>query len=300
MKNRYQIFLATLGLGALSAGLAAPLPVAASTSVIADFVKAVGGTRISVVTVVPANADTHTYQPATGDVKKLSLARALFINGANLEPWLPRLQGAVSGVNVVTLSRSVKLRQAAELQQEGLSAEGAFDPHAWWNPLNAAAYVKTIQAELTRLDPAGKTVYATNAGAYTRKLLALDSSARRQIATIPAAQRQLVTNHDALGYLAARYGLTVVGQVIGGLSTEREPSAQELATLVRRVRAAHVRAIFTENTVNARLAQALSDETGVKIAPPLYTDALGAPGSDGDSYLKAFQHDIDVIVKALK
>ena len=90
------------------------------------------------------------------------------------------------------------------------------------------------------------------------------------------------------------------GQVIGGLSTEREPSAQELATLVRRVRAAHVRAIFTENTVNARLAQALSDETGVKIAPPLYTDALGAPGSDGDSYLKAFRHNVDVIVKALK
>ena len=297
MKNHYQMVAAALVFGTATAG---PLPVAASTSVIADFVKAVGGARVSVVTVVPANADTHTYQPATGDVKKLSLARTLFVNGANLEPWLPKLQGAVQGVNVVTLSKGIKLRQASELDKEGLSAKGAFDPHAWWNPLNAAAYVKTIQAELTRLDPAGKTAYARNAASYTRQLLALDSYASQQFAGIPAAQRQLVTNHDALGYLAARYGLTVVGQVIGGLSTEREPSAQELATLVRRVRAAHVRAIFTENTVNARLAQALSDETGVKIAPPLYTDALGAPGSEGDSYLKAFRHDVDVIVKALK
>ncbi|WP_425147729.1 metal ABC transporter solute-binding protein, Zn/Mn family [Deinococcus sp.] len=297
MKNQFQL----LALLAFAGGAAAaPLPVAASTSVIADFVRVVGAGRVSVVTVVPANADTHTYQPATADVKKLSLASVLFVNGAKLEPWLPRLQGALSGVRVVTLSATVKLRRASELAQEGLTVRGDFDPHAWWNPQNAAAYVKTIAAELTRLDPPGKAEYAQRAASYLTELNALDAYASQQFASVPAAQRRLVTNHDALGYLAARYGLTVVGQVIGGLSTEREPSAQELADLVRKVRASHARAIFTENTVTVRLAQALSSETGVQIAPPLYTDALGAPGSDGDSYLKAFRHNVDVIVKALR
>ncbi len=283
-----------------TSALAAPLPVAASTSVIADFVKVVGGNRIALVTLVPANADTHTYQPTTRDVQKLSQAKTLFINGANLEPWLPKLIGSAPGVKVVTLSGGVKLRKASELVSEGLTAEGAYDPHAWWNPQNVSVYVKTIQAELTRLDPVGKPLYAANAAAYQKQLSTLDAYAKTQFGSIPAAQRKLVTNHDALGYLAQRYGFTVVGQVIGGLSTEREPSAQELARLVQGVRASGAKAIFTENTVNARLAQALSSETGVKIAPPLYTDALGAPGSDGDTYLKAFRHNIGVLVAALK
>ena len=290
-----------LAVGSAQAGpLAGPLQVGASTSVIADFVQVVGGARVSVQTVVPANADTHTYQPATGDVKRLARARVLFINGANLEPWLPRLQGALPGVPLVTLSSGLKLRRASELLAEGLTPQGDFDPHTWWNPLNAAAYVKSIGAELTRLDPAGGAVYAANVKAYSVQLTALDAYARQQFARLPAPARQLVTNHDALGYLAQRYGFTVVGQVFGGLSTEREPSAQELARLVRDVKASGARAIFTENTVNARLAQALSSETGVKIAPPLYTDALGAPGSDGDTYLKAFRHNVDVMVAALK
>ncbi len=279
---------------------AAPVQVAASTSVIADFVKVIGGSRISLLTLVPANADTHTYQPTTRDVQRLSEAKTLFINGANLEPWLPKLIGSAPGVKVVTLSSGVKLRRASELVAEGLEADGAYDPHTWWNPQNALVYVKTVQAELTRLDPAGKTVYAANVVAYQKQLSSLDAYAKTQFGSIPAPQRQLVTNHDALGYLAQRYGFTVVGQIIGGLSTEREPSAQELARLVRGVKASGARAIFTENTVNARLAQALSSETGVKIAPPLYTDALGAPGTDGDSYLKMFRHNVAVIVAALR
>lgn len=289
--------LAAAGVGTVSA---APIPVAASTSVIADFVKVVGGSRIDLLTLVPANADTHTYQPTTRDVQRLSQAKTLFINGANLEPWLPRLIGSAPGLKVVTLSSGVKLRRASELVAEGLEAEGAYDPHTWWNPQNVAVYVKSIGAELTRLDPAGKTVYAANIAAYTKQLTSLDAYAKTQFGTVPAAQRKLVTNHDALGYLAQRYGFTVVGQVMQGLSTEREPSAQELARLVRGVKASGARAIFTENTVNARLAQALSSETGVKIAPPLYTDALGAPGTDGDSYLKMFRHNIGVIVASLR
>jgi ABC-type Zn uptake system ZnuABC Zn-binding protein ZnuA len=289
-----------LAVQASAAPVQAVVQVAASTSVIADFVGAVGGGRIHLVTLVPANADTHSYQPSTREVQKLAQARALFINGANLEPWLPKLIGSAPGVKVITLSKGVKLRKASELEAEGLQAEGAYDPHTWWNPLNVAVYIKTIQGELTRLDPAGKTVYAVNAAAYQKQLSALDSFAKTQFASIPAAGRKLVTNHDALGYLAQRYGFTVVGQVIGGLSTEREPSAQELARLVRGVKASGAKAIFTENTVNARLAQALSSETGVKIAPPLYTDALGGPGSDGGSYLKMFRHNVNVIVAALK
>ncbi|MFC4452768.1 metal ABC transporter solute-binding protein, Zn/Mn family [Deinococcus sonorensis] len=280
---------ALLGLSLGAAG-AVPLQVTSSTSLIADLVRAVGGARVQITTLVPANADVHTFSPATGDIRALSRSKTLFINGAGLEPWLPRIQAAAPGVPTVILSAAVKLR----------AADGGHDPHTWWNPQNAAAYIRRVQATLTRLDPAGKTTYAQNAARYVGQLNSLDRYARQQFASLPPASRRLVTNHDALDYLADRYGLKIVGEVISGLSTEREPSAQELARLITAVRAQRVHAIFTENTVNARLAQTLSQETGVKIAPPLYTDALGAPGSSGDSYLKAFRYNVDTIMKALK
>lgn len=269
---------------------AAPMPVSVTTSILADLIGNVGGARVAVNTIVPAGTDTHTFQPSTSVIRSLSRSRVLFANGAGLEPWLPQLQKSAPGVPVRPLTAGLKL----------LRQDGGTDPHAWWNLELAAGYVRNAQKALTALDPAGKTTYASNAAAYLRKLGEADAYARKQFATLPASRRQIVTNHDALNYLADRYGLTIVGAVIPGLSTEREPSARELGALISAVKKSGARVIFTENTVNTRLAEALARETGTRIAPPLYTDALGAPGSAGGTFLKAFRFNVDSMVKALR
>ena len=276
----------------LTSAQAAPLQLSATTSIIADFVKAVGGERVRVNVIVPPGSDTHSFQPTTAAIRGLAESRLLFANGAGLEPWLPKLKAAAPSVPVQVLTAGLKLHSAPDGR--------APDPHAWWDPNLAAGYVRNVQEALTRLDPAGKATYANNAAAYIKQLQGLDAYAKKQFGRLPAARRQMVTNHDSLHYLATRYGLKIVGTVIPGISTEREPSARELAALVQAVRKSGARVIFTENTVNPRLAQTLARETGARIAPPLYTDALGPAGSAGDTYLKAFRANVDTMVQALR
>ena len=277
---------------------AAPLQVSATTSLIADFVQQVGGQRVKVNVIVPAGADAHTFAPSTGAIRSLAGSKLLFANGAGLEPWLPRLRAAAPRVPVRELTTGLKLRAAGHATDH--AEHGAYDPHAWWDASLAAGYVKNVQVALSAADPAGKASYARNAAAYLAEIRAADTWAKKQFAALPASKRQVVTHHDSLGYFARRYGLTVIGAVIPGLSTEREPSARELATLVGAVKKSGAKVILTENTVSARLAQTLARETGARIAPALYTDALGPQGSVGSTYLKALKHNVRVVVQALE
>lgn len=284
---------------------AAPLKVSATTSIMADFVRVVGGSRVQVNVIVPPGSDSHTFQPSTGVIRSLAQSRALFANGAGLEPWLPKLRAAVPKAQLITLTQGLKLHDAGHEQEEAADHDehddhGAQDPHAWWDPTLAAGYIRNVQKALTTLDPAGKALYAKNSAAYLKQLSAADAYAKKQFASLPAAKRRIVTNHESLGYLAERYGLTVVGTVMPGQGTEREPSAQELARLVQTVRKSGARVIFTEQSVNTRLAQTLARETGARIAPPLYTDALGAKGSAGATFLGALRFNVDTIVRALR
>lgn len=271
---------------------ATPLQVSATTTLMADFVQNVGGKRIKVNTIVPAGGDTHSFQPTTGAIRGVAGSKIIFANGAGLEPWLPKLSRAVK-VPVSELSAGLSLHTAPD-------DPSALDPHAWWDASLLSAYIRSIQSALTRLDPAGKATFQANASKYLEQIQTADSYAKKQFATLPASKRSMVTNHDALHYFAARYGLKIVGTVIPGLSTEREPSAREMANLVQNVKKSGAKVIFTENTVNARLAQTLARETGAQIAPPLYTDALGPQGSAGETFLKAWRSNVDTIMKALK
>ncbi|ACO45591.1 zinc ABC transporter substrate-binding protein [Deinococcus deserti] len=280
---------------------AAPLKVSATTSIMGDFVRVVGGDRVQVNVIVQPGSDSHTFQPSTGVIRSLAQSRALFANGAGLEPWLPKLRAAVPKAQLITLTQGLKLHEAGhEEETAGHDDHGALDPHAWWDPSLAAGYVRNVQKALTALDPAGKAVYAKNSAAYLKQLSAADAYAKKQFASLPAAKRRFVTNHESLGYLAERYGLTVVGTVMPGQGTEREPSAQELARLVQTVRKSGAWVIFTEQSVNTRLAQTLARETGARIAPALYTDALGAKGSAGATFLGALRFNVDTIARVLR
>jgi ABC-type Zn uptake system ZnuABC Zn-binding protein ZnuA len=155
------------------------------------------------------------------------------------------------------------------------------DPHWWQDPRNAEIAVRRIRDALTAADPAGRAVYAANARHYVARLRRLDGAIAACMAAIPAQRRKLVTDHDALGYYADRYGIDVVGTVVPALSTQAQASAGAVARLVRTIRAAHVGAIFSESSVNPKLARAIARDAGARLGAPLYADTLGPPGSPG-------------------
>lgn len=271
------------------------LKVATSFSILEDLVKNVGGNRVEITNFVPHDGDAHTYEPGTQDVKNLADAKLVFINGAGLEAWFQKLvKNSGTNARVIVTSAGIK---PSKFQDDGQIVD---DPHMWWNPQNTIQYVQNIARALSGADVANAATYKANALNYTRELEKLDAWARTQITTIPPRNRKLVTNHDAFNYFAHRYGLKIVGLVMPSVGTERDPSARETAQLVDMIRRENIRAIFTENVISPKLAQSVSKETGVKIAPPLYSDALGAVGSSGETYLKMFRHNVTTIVKALK
>jgi len=185
-------------------------------------------------------------------------------------------------------------------EEGGEHADEGVDPHMWFDPNNVIVYVENIRDGLKQVDPDGAATYDANAASYIEQLRELDAEIEQQLAAIPAERRKLVTNHDTFGYFARRYDFEVVGTVFEGVSTEEEPSPQQVAELVERIRAAGVPAIFAESTVNARLAEQIADEAGVQVVTDLYTDALGEPGSEGDTYLKMMRFDVAQFVAALQ
>ncbi len=275
--------------------------VATSFTVIEDLVRNVGGNRVTITNFVPRDGDAHTYQPSTRDVKSLAGAQLVFVNGLGLENWFQKLlKNAASNARVVTVSDGLPRRKLTVGESSIGKSSGQTDPHLWWDPVNVIGYTKAIQRALSTVDPAGKPVYASNATQYIRAWQALDTWTKLEVAKLPAANRKLVTNHDALGYFAARYGFTILGNVIPSFGTESEPSARETARLIDTLRRYQVRALFTENVIPPKLVQQVAAETGAKVAPPLYTDALGQVGSPGETLLKAFRYNVSTIVTALK
>jgi ABC-type Zn uptake system ZnuABC Zn-binding protein ZnuA len=150
---------------------------------------------------------------------------------------------------------------------------------------------------MTRANPGAKDVYARNADAYLAKLRALDRGIAACIRHVPAGARKLVTDHDAFGYFAGRYGIAVVGAVIPSQTTQAQPSAGDVARLTRQIRREHVKAVFPESSINAKLAQAIARQTGAISDLTLYGDTLGPKGSSGATYLTMEQANADAMVR---
>lgn len=289
---------------------AGALNVVATTSILGDLARNVGGDRVRVRTLLPAGSDPHTYTPTPADVQAVAEAQLLIENGLGLEFWLEEVTANAGGSRptVVASEGLTPLpglghddEHSAEASADGAAAEQTgSDPHAWFDVRNTISYVERIRDGLKQVDPAGASSYDASAARYIDQLTQLDAEIVQQTQTIPAERRKLITNHDTFGYFAQRYGFTIVGTVFAGVSSEQEPSAQQVAALVEQIRAQNVPAVFTENTVNPRLAEQIAAEAGVKVVTSLYTDALGAPGSQGDSYIGMMRFDVQQIVAALK
>jgi len=174
------------------------------------------------------------------------------------------------------------------------------DPHFWLDPTQVIRYVENIRDGLSQADPAGKAEYAANAEAYISKLKELDGWITEQVKQIPEANRKIVTNHESFGYFADRYGFTIIGTIVPGVSSGTAPSAQQLASLVDEIRAAHAPAVFLETGSSPQLAEQLATETGIKVISNLHTHSVTAPDGEAPTYLDMMRKNTEVIVSALR
>jgi zinc/manganese transport system substrate-binding protein len=271
--------------------------VVATFSILGDLVGQVGGDLVEPHTLVGPDGDAHTFEPAPADAVSVAQADLDFENGLEFEAWLDQLYTS-SG----STAQRVVVTEGVTPGQIGLGDEaGSVDPHTWQDVTSSMKMVEIIRDALAMQDPAHAAAYQANAASYLAQLQTLDTEIQGMVNTLAPERRRLVTNHDALGYFARRYGFEILGNALGSISTEAgEPSAAQLAQLIEEIKAAGVPAIFTENIENNSIINQVAQEAGVVVAPPLYTDALGMPGTDGETYLKMMRYNAETIVAALK
>ncbi len=299
MKTPLQKFFTSLLAVALSAcataALAADkLPVMASFSILADLVQVVGGDRVAVTTLVGPDEDAHVFEPKAADAKNLLQTKLMVTNGLGFEPWAQKLvkSAGYKGQSVVA-SQGIQARTMAD--EKG---KPETDPHAWQDPKNIAAYVRNIATALSKIDLSGSTVYQANSDAYVKQLDMLDADAKTAFAAIAADKRKVITSHDAFGYFGARYGIRFLAPQ--GMSTDAEPSAKDVAKLIRQIQKEKIKAVFVENMSNPKLLSQLSKDAGVTVGPSLYVDALSKAGGPADTYLKMVRHNVAQLVAGMK
>lgn len=267
-----------------------------SFSILGDLVQAVGGERVSVTTLVGPDQDAHIFEPKPQDAKNLLQAKLLVINGLGFEPWAQKLvkSTAYKGA-VLTATQALK---TLNMPSEKAGGKPEVDPHAWQNPNNVVIYIQNITASLSKLDPAGTGTFKTNSEAYIAELNKLDAWTKSQFDAIPKNKRKVITSHDAFGYFAAQYHITFLAPQ--GISTDSEPSAQQVGKLIRQIKTEKIKAVFIENMSNSKLVKQLATDTGVTLGEALYADALSNPDKPGATYLKMMRHNVGQLAAGMR
>jgi len=314
------LLLATFG-AARPTRAATTIKVLASITIIQDIAQNVAGDKPGIGSIVPTDGDAHNFDPSPDDIKNVADAALILVNGARLEGFLQKLIDA-SGTKarVVEVSTGVKIKQfaepAADVKPVYLGVSGTYvcsaakegeevgecDPHFWQDPANVIVFVENIRAALAQIDPTNAATYQKNAADYTEKLKTLNADIESGLKDIAPENRVLVTNHDALGYFAARYNFRVAGVVLPGGSAGQitDPDPQQVADLIDLLKRQKIKAIFVENIASDKLATQIADEAGVKVVTGLYTDALGTKGTLGETYLGMMRANLKALQDALK
>ncbi|MBP7602106.1 MAG: zinc ABC transporter substrate-binding protein [Thermoflexales bacterium] len=275
--------------------------VVSTVGMITDIVRNVGGERVLARGLMGPGVDPHLYKPSAGDAIRLGNADIIFYGGLHLEGRMAELFEKIelTGKPAVAVSRDiepVRLRQPPEF-------EGKYDPHIWFDVSLWQSATRTVAAALTSLDPNSAALYAANARAYLARLETLDQYARAQIATIPAAQRVMITAHDAFGYFGQAYGMEVRG--LQGISTASEISAADVQSLSEFITARKIKALFVESSVPESTVRAVQEAVRsrgheVVIGGELFSDAMGAEGTPEGTYIGMVTFNVDTIVRALR
>lgn len=262
------------------------------------------GGRIPRPEVTAGSNVAYVSDPATGEVIEVLLDDMTVSRSFTLEGKPGRL--ALAGL----LNQPVLLQPADDHDHDHDDdhdhdhghghTHGEYDPHIWHSVANARIMVQNITAALVAADPDNAATYEANATAYLSELDELEAFIRQEVAKLPPERRKLVTTHDTFGYFARDYGFEVVGTALGITTEAADPAAGEIAALVAEIQAAGVPAIFAENIANPRLMEMVAREAGVELGPTLFTDALGEPGSGGETYIDMMRYNVTTIVAALQ
>jgi ABC-type Zn uptake system ZnuABC Zn-binding protein ZnuA len=266
------------------------LKVVTTTTVFADIVQNVGGSRVAATSIIPPGVGPEDYEPKPDDAKKLADAKLIVSNGVGLDDFLDKLLASGSGGQTphLVLGDGIPV----------MTVDGEQNPHFWLDPtLVKQYYLPAIATKLAELDPEGKATFEANVASYGAQLDTLDTELKAKIDLIPAANRKLVTFHDAFPYFAKHFGFELVGVILENVG--QDPSAADLAALVDKVKAAGVKAVFSEAQFSPKLSETLAQEAGItSVVTTLYNDALGP--APADTYLGLMSWNVDQIVKALK
>ena len=306
--------------------------VVTTSNIVADWVRAVGQDRVEVFSLLPPDTDAHTFQPGARDISRVADADLVFSIGLSLEAgWLDELikNAARDPAAIVALGNAVDPIDFVEIFDgddhagegeddhagegeddhagegeddhagEGEDDHGPLDPHFWFDPTRVRQAVDVISAELSTLDPDGQSFYRGNADSYNRQLDELHDWIQAQVSLLPEEDRLLITFHDSFQYFAQRYGFRIVGSVFP-VTTESEPTAQDLAELIETIEHEGAPAVFTEKSHSERLARRIAGGTGAKHVGGLYTGSLGAPGGEAGTYLDLMRYNVETIVGALQ
>lgn len=275
----------------------APIPVVASFSILGDMVQVIGGDAISVTTLVGPDSDAHGYQPTSNNLKAVSAAQIVFVNGLGFDSWIDKLANSAAYHGKIAVTTTGVTPRTMIEAEDGAQPETITDPHAWQDLRNGLVYVDNIAATLSQALPNQAAAIQQRANTYKTQIKALDADVRARISAVSANKRIVITSHDAFGYFGAAYGVKFEAPY--GLSTETEPSAKAIAKLIDQMRHAGVKTVFIENMTNPKLIEQLGKDAGATLGGTLYADALSPAGGTAPTYLSMFQHNLSQLLPAM-
>jgi manganese/iron transport system substrate-binding protein len=267
-----------------------PLRVVTTFTVIQDIAQNVAGTTAVVESITKPGAEIHDYQPTPGDIVKAQSADLVIWNGMNLERWFEPFFQNVRDVPSVVASEGVEPIGIGEGPYQGKP-----NPHAWMSPANALTYVENIRKAFAKHDPANAEAYSKNAAAYSAAIKAIDGPLRKRIASIPEAQRWLVTSEGAFSYLARDYGMREL--YLWPINADEVGTPKQVRRVIDLVRKNKIPVVFSESTVSDRPARQVAKETGARYGGVLYVDSLSDARGPVPSYLKLLEVTVETIVK---
>ncbi|HEY4391378.1 MAG TPA: zinc ABC transporter substrate-binding protein [Paenibacillus sp.] len=277
------------------------IQVVSTIGMITDVVQEVGGEEVEAIGLMGPGVDPHLYKASQGDMTRMDKADMIFYGGLHLEGKMTEIfEKLERSKPTVAVSRGID----TSVLRSGEDAGGTqYDPHIWFNVKHWISATETIRDALASYDPAHADLYKNNADEYIQQLKKLDEEVRTAIDEIPESGRVLVTAHDAFGYFGEAYGIKVMG--LQGISTAAEYGSKDVSELRDYLIDNKIKAVFVESSIPTKSMEAViagAKEKGheVEIGGELYSDSLGEPGSDADTYIKMVQHNVSTIVNALK
>jgi len=262
-------------------------------SILGDMVHEIGQDKIELKTLVGPDQDSHVFEPRPQDGKELGAANLVVVNGLGFEGWLDRLIEA-SGFHGKILVATTGIIPLTHVRDR----EEIIDPHAWHSLKNAQIYIDNIVSGLSALLPGESQFFKHQGELYKKSLKALEEDTCKKLAHIPLQKRKVITGHNAFGYLGREFDITFFAPL--GLSTESEPSAKGIARLIHQIQTEGIQAIFIENISNPRLMEQIASETHTHLEGTLYSDALSAPGTGAESYLKMMKFNLNLLTTAME